>query len=666
MSIDLPHYPHYYDRFDPADNYERHLFLAGNVLQAAELNELQSAAMHRLQSVTNALMKEGDVLSGAIININAETGATTITGGAIYLRGAVRGIPAGTLTLPVIGTVSVGVYLVDLVVTELEDPRLLDPAVSYRNYQDPGAARLRVNGTWGYAGDGQPGDFYPVYKVEDGLLIGNVPPPQVDAIAQTVARYDRQSVGGYYVSSGMTVARLEDYEGLQVYSVAEGVARVGGEEIVRQHARRFYFDARPDIRNIENEPHLASGGTERITANWTPIHSIEDVSVLREETTSLTHGVSGSMDIIYAPDGLTQRTSIVNIVSCSQTIGETTTTYVKGVDYKLTNGRVDWSLAPTAPEGEPGVGDTYTCVFQYRDTYVPDPEDQDDTGLTVTGAVVGSEILLSYAWALPRYDLICLNATGDLVGVKGVSASFYPRVPAVPTGLLGLAVLEQRWDATSAVVNNAPRMVPMNQLNRMGQNIDTLFALIAEQRLTANLSQRDLPAKKGVFADPFLNDNLRDQGLAQTAATVNGELTLGVQATVFTHDLGAPMSLVSGDPVAVIDQPLRTGTHLINPYDTAIPLPAGVTLSPAVDEWEATTETWLSPITQRFQEPDLYARYGGFNTWQTSAEETVGSTTVAATYLRPIEVAFTVTHFNAGEELHTVLFDGLSVPFTSL
>lgn len=662
MSIDLPHY---YDRFDPTANYERHLFRAGNVLQSAELNEMQSAAMHRLQTVTNALMKEGDVLSGAIININADTGATTITGGAIYLRGAVRGIPAGTLTLPIVGTVSVGVYLVESILTEVDDPTLRDPAVSFRNYQDPGAARLRIDGVWGYAGDSQPGDFYPVYEVEDGLLIGNIPPPQVDAIAQTVARYDRQSVGGYYVSSGMAVSRLADYEGLQVYSVAEGVARVGGEEIVRQHARRFYFDAQPDTRDIENEPHLAAGGTERVVADWHPIYSIEDVSVLREETTSLTHGVSGSLDVIYAPDGTTQRASVVNIISCSQTVGEVTTTYVKGVDYQLTSGRVDWSLAPTAPEGEPGVGNTYTCVFQYRDTYVPELEDQDDTGLTVTGAVIGSEILLSYAWSLPRYDLVCMNTNGDLIPVTGISSTLYPRIPTVPPGMLGLAVLEQRWDATSTLVNNAPRMVPMNELNRMGQNIDTLFALIAEERLTANLSQRDLPAKKGVFADPFLNDNLRDQGLPQTAATVWGELTLGVAATVFTQDLGAAMTLVSGDPVAVINQPLRTGSSKINPYDTAIPLPAGVTLSPAVDEWDVSVDTWLSPITKRFQEKTLYGPVASTRTWITTEEDLLGTATAAATYLRPIEVGFTVTHFNAGEELQTVLFDGVSVNFTS-
>lgn len=660
MPINLANY---YDRFDAADNYEQHLFRAGNVLQSSELNEIQSAARHRLQRVTDALLKEGDVLSGAAINVDLATGATTVAGGALYLRGAVRGVPAGTLTVPTSGNVMVGVYLTTTIITELEDPDLRDPAVSFRNYQDPGAARLRIDAAWGHDSDNQSGDFYPVYRVEDGLVIGNTPPPEVDAMAQIVARYDRQSAGGFYVSSGMQVTRLSDTpEGKQVYSMAAGVARVGGEEIVRQHARRVVFAAQPDTRDIENEPHLALGGTERVTTDYHPIHAIEDLSVVRQETTTLTHGVSGSMDVIYAPDGVTQRTSVINIVSCVQ--GETT--YVKGVDYQLTAGKVDWSLAPTAPEGEPGVGNTYTCVFQYRDTYVPAAEDYDDTGFTVTGAVVGTEILASYAWALPRYDLICLSQRGDIQAVVGVSATQAPRMPDVPPGWLGIAMIRQNWDATTTVTNNATRMVPMNQLVRMGQNIDTLFALVAEERLALNLSQRDLPAQKGVFADPFLNDNLRDQGLTQTAATIAGDLTLGVVATVYPQSLAAPATLTPGATVAVVDQPLRTGSKKINPYDSFLPLPAGATLFPAMDEWIISRVNWLSPVSQVFQEPNIAGTYSHTDTWITEEEEDVTTTLTADRWLRPIDITFHLTGFGPGESLDTVTFDGLPVTFAGL
>lgn len=166
MSIDLDQY---YDRFDAADRYERHLFVAGNVLQSAELNELQSAAINREQRVADSLFPDGTILSGATLAVNPSTGAATITSGTLYLRGAVRTVAGASLTLATSGTVAVGVYLTETVVTWDDDADLLDPAVSADNYNDPGAARLRVTASWGFSGDGHSGTFYPVYSVVDGV-----------------------------------------------------------------------------------------------------------------------------------------------------------------------------------------------------------------------------------------------------------------------------------------------------------------------------------------------------------------------------------------------------------------------------------------------------------------------------------------------------------------
>lgn len=679
MPINLPHY---YDRFDATDHYERHLFRAGNVLQAAELNEVQSASMHRLQRVTDALFKEGDVLSGADIIVDLYSGATTITGGALYLRGAVRGVPAGALTVPTTGQVTVGVYLTETVITEVEDPNLRDPAISFRNYQDPGAARLQITGVWGYEGDGQTGDFYPVYHIEDGLLIGKTPPPQVDAVAQAIARYDRQSAGGYYVSAGMMVSRLADgAQGEQVYSMAAGVARVGGEEIVRQHARRVVYATQPTTRAVVNESHPASGGTETVASYFTPLHTATAVSVVRQATTVITHGVSGSLDEVV--DGGVVRTSVTAIVSITLA-NAPFTEYVAGQDYQLTASRVDWSLAGA----EPGAGESYTLVYQYRDTYVP--EAWTTTGVTVSGAVPGTEILLSYAWALPRFDLICLDMLGEIRVVTGIAATRQPRIPPVPSGMLGVAVLDQRWDERFRLINNAPRMVPMNELNYLGRRIDTLFALVAEERLALDLTQRDLPAKKGVLADPFRDEDFRDQGLVQTAAILAGDLTLGVAATVFEQTLAAPGMLTPTDATAVIDQPLRTGSMLVNPYDSFAPLPGTATLAPAQDFWVVNNTTWTSGITREFEGADyvndpyrrreMLIKFGKITGKETEEElialgylvvrtetrtrsetEVVSSAAGSVQTLRPIWITFTLTGFGPGEILQTVTFDGLSV-----
>ena len=697
----------YYDRFDPADQYERHLFRAGNVLQAAELNEVQSASFDRLQRATDVLFKEGDILSGAAIVVNKTTGVTQLGNGALYLRGAVRGVAPATLTVPVTGTIWVGVYLQEAIITELEDPDLRDPAVSFRNFQEPGAARLKITPRWGYEGDGQTGDFYRIYKIIAGELYTDPPPlPNIDAIKQTVARYDRQSTGGFYVANGLMVTRLADDSGRQIYSIADGVARVNGEEIVKQHATRLIFDPEPDARTVLLEPHVvttATGTNLRIDVNHAPIQVINDVAMVRVVTETLTHAAySGSLDALT-------KVPVVQILEVKQGA----TTYTANSDYKLTTDKVDW----TPGGAEPAPGSTYTVTYQYIDT-ATDPASPDETGFTVPGTItvaVGgnpaaqaklvkdSIVQVNYQWAMPRYDLICLDDSGQVVTVKGVAAPYYPRVPGVPKGLLSIAVVEQRWGAATRVINNGTRMVPMNELNAVNGRIDTLFALMAEERLALNLTQKDSTAKKGVFTDPFFDDDLRDQGLPQTAAIYTGVLTLGVVSTVHSQSLATPVTLDArviidtevtvGPEEIVISQPWRTSSMKINPYDAFSPLPGVAALSPAVDYWTDFQTNWLSPVARQFDEEiwtnpetrDYWIQYClnnrrcNMDQWIRShttvvsnevinqAEvEKVGTRYVALQHLRPIEVRFELTGFGAGEVLQTVRFDGAVVAFTGV
>lgn len=703
MTINLAQY---YDRFDVADHYERHLFRAGNVLQSAELNELQSAAFDRLQRATDVLFKEGDVLSGATIVVDKATGVTQLGNGALYLRGAVRGVPPATITIPVIGLVKVGIYLKETVITELQEPDLRDPAVSYRNYQEPGAGRLQVTLSWGYEGDGQEGDFFKIYEVLDGEVITDTAPPTVDTVAQTIARYDRQSTGGFYLSNGLTVTRLADEDGNQVFSMADGVARVNGQEIVKQHASRLVYAAVPDTRTVLLEPHLMSGATGedlRVDVNHQPIHAITDVAMIREVTETLTHGAfSGSLDAIT-------KTPVVQLLSVTQ--GETT--YTATTDYKLTADKVDWS-----PGGqEPAPGSSYSITYQYVDT-ATDPADADETGFTVPGTVqvavggnpaadaelvTGSIVQVSYQWSMPRYDLICLNDSGQIITVKGVSAPYRPRVPAVPKGLLNVAVIEQRWGVATRVINNGTRMIPMNELNAVNTRIDTLFALVAEERLALNLTQMDSTAKKGVFTDPFLDDDLRDQGLEQSGAIFDGELTLGVEAAVHSQTLSAPATLDArvlieidetvGPEELVISQELRTGSMKVNPYDAFSPLPGVAALFPAVDFWTDFQTNWLSPVTRQFSE-ELWTNPQTRDRWverclknkrcdldrwirnhttvvaneviNKAEVEKVGTRYVDLQTLRPIEVRFELAGFGPGEVLNSVFFDGQSVVFAEV
>lgn len=629
----------YYDRFDRSKNYDKHLFLAGRVLQSAELNEVQSGLQDRIQRVADVLFKDGDIINGAQIVVDAATGACTCQSGAVYIRGAVRGVPTGSLTIATTGVVQVGVYLVENVVTELEDPALRDPAVGVRNYQEPGAQRLQIVPTWGFAGDGNLGEFYPVWTVEDGNVLSKEPPPNIDAVSAAIAAYDRQSTGGSYIVSGLRVSVQADLgTGEQVYSVQEGEARVNGKAVALGTALREVYASTPDLRRITSEPHLSStASAQRINVDRTPIDSIISAQITAEKTVTVTHGAfTGAMDTL--PD-----TSILSIESVSQGA----TTYVQGTDYKLTAGQVDWSLAGD----EPAPGSTYSVTYRYITSVTPTAVDE--TGFTVTGAISGTLVQVTYDAALPRYDRLCLTPDGTLQWIKGISADYYPVAPDVPDSLLLLATVYQTWfdGVTRSIRNDGVRAVPMSEIEDIRDSVLDLYDLVSQQRLQIDASSRSAAATKGLFVDPFRNNNQRDAGQTQNAVTQRGLLTIPISESV------AAMPATGGKPVTLtfnhgfeLQQTLRTTTMKVNPYMSFDPLPAAVTLSPAVDNFVTNTTQWAQSLF-----------LGSGNTQSLLRNEQIGSAVIAEYNLRQINVTFSLSGFGPGENLNQVIFDGVDV-----
>ena len=168
-----------------------------------------------------------------ILNGSGANNATAESG-VMYIEGAMRGVPSRTFTVPMTGTVTVGVYLIYGLVTPTEDPDILDPAVGLQNYSEPGAYRLSKTPQWGY--DGQPSPpgssaFFPVYEVVDGVIQPKDSPPDINAISMAIARYDVQSTGSHYVANGMAVKQMADDAGQQVFLIDAGTARIGGKEV---------------------------------------------------------------------------------------------------------------------------------------------------------------------------------------------------------------------------------------------------------------------------------------------------------------------------------------------------------------------------------------------------------------------------------------------------
>lgn len=635
----------YHNRHDPAKNYERLLFVGKVGVQAPEFNELQSGIYDHVKNIADTLFKDGDVAKDGRVVVNPDTGQATCEAGLVYLNGKVRHVPAKSLQLPLQGVVAVGVYLQSSVVTALEDPSLLDPTRTTRNYNQPGAARLKVQAVWGYANDGQTGDFYPVYTVDNGILLAKDPPPNLDSVTQAIARYDRDSAGGDYVVSGLQVAIAPDSpSGEQMYTVTAGRAHVNGHAMELGTSRRIVYAAVPDSRTITGEPQLSSGpAAQRVNLAFGPVAVIEEVRITKESVPiTLTHGsYAGAMDLL-------PETSVLDILEVKQGA----TTYVKGTDYKLTAGKTDWSL----PGAEPAPGSTYTVVFRYIEAVTPTAVDE--SGFTVEGAVAGTLIETTYQQKLPRYDCLVTSDAGELTWVKGVAADYNPQVPAVPPGLLLLATVHQTWTIARQVINSGNRMMPMAELSLLRSDIDAVMAQLAELRLVSNAQTREAGAKKGLLVDPFVNDSVRDAGTAQTAVTVGGMLTLPITATAHAlpSDVAGRTALAS-TLVSILEQPLRTGSMKVNPYLAFDPIPAAAALTPAVDQWTDVISTYADPVTERFT-----VGAGNRSSVSTSTSDVLLSSSLSRKeYLRQIDVQFRLSGFGGNETLATVRFDGLAV-----
>jgi hypothetical protein len=308
----------FYNRFDKTKNYEKTMFLAERGLQSAELNEIQEYANSRISGIGDAIFADGDVISGASCIVDSDTGAVIIEPGRIYLRGAVRDIGETTFTIPTDRSVVIGVWYDEKTVTELEDSTLRDPAVGTRNYQEPGAARLKSVLTWDFKATGiastDKGEFYPVYSVENGVLIQNAPPPQLNAVQTAIARYDRESNGSYVVN-GLNVTYLKTEENEQTFIVSEGKAHVDGYEIELPHSLRVRLQKNPDIQAIESDPYTfqpEENGIMTLILNRTPISEVAKVDATIEKTITMTHGsYTGCSDAI--PD-----TAVLEIVQINQ------------------------------------------------------------------------------------------------------------------------------------------------------------------------------------------------------------------------------------------------------------------------------------------------------------------------------------------------------------
>lgn len=678
----------YYDRSLTGKYYDSHVFIAGNILQSAEMNEIQSQARFQLRGIADALFKDGDIVRDCrAIVLN---GLATLESGAIYLAGQVRGIATGSVVVPATGTISIGVWLVTTVLTADDDKTLNDPASGQRGYNQPGAYRMQRTPIWGLSTDTRTVDdqFYPVYWVDDGQLRAKEPPPNLDSVTQAIARYDVDSNGSNYVVSGMNVSRMDDAGTDFVFNVDAGRARVNGYGISLNTARRLHQTFTPNYVTIDSEPFAppANGGTGIYSVSRPPIKDIQKLQVTRNVVEEVTRGQQAD-----GRDTLAQASAIrinsIYIPGASPSDPHQTE-YVKGTDWNYGKGAtgndlygvIDWSLGGV----EPAAGARYSVDYDYIDANAT-PTSWTETTVTIDNIAKNGTVLLTYRSMLPRIDRLVIDEKGVFSWILGVATNNNPIPPAVPTNVLALAQLSHTWysGGTNAkrnldsVITDSVHVVSMSDIEGMNQRMDTLTEMIAQLNLVSDVNTRDNTAKRGLFVDPFTSERNRDASFTQSAAVTANSLQLPIKGpdstgaitalSIPTQDVATPLTCAYTIET-VLGNEARTGDMKVNPYLAFSPFPAQITLSPAIDRWVRTETNWLSAETRYFT-TTVYAPWsfqlGIHGTTQTTGKTTnnelVSSSTRDDEYLRQIDVAFTVTGFAPNEELTEVTFDNLIV-----
>ncbi|UNE54168.1 DUF4815 domain-containing protein [Bartonella machadoae] len=612
-------------------------------IQSGELNEMQTIIRGRHNRLGRLVAKEGDRVerADAFVNKNAKT--VTLTEGKIYIAGDIFPVSEAVLNaVSMVGRLEIGVKLQKTWITHEDDPELLGQVPGTLAQGEPGAARETAKLVWALKEDGQQGTFFPVYILQDGILIDQKSPSLLEPAMQAIATYDRAH--GHYIVSGCRVTALGPNNGCQVFSIQEGEANINGFKRKRLAALRHEEREEFSTSVVPSETHVFApqkGKTSfTFKSYYAPIADIHSLLLTKEKTVTVTRGA-----VVAGRDGVPDK-SITSFLKVTQGNKE----FKEGTDFKKTGDTIDW-----APVGdEPRPGSSYTVTYRYRAQVTADKVTAQE--ITVSGGAQGGDIIVSYTYKLPRIDRIGLNTGGSVVYIKGISAD-QPMAPSVPEDVLSLATITNSWLDTPLVVNDGTRVAPYDEMWRYFQRVLSLDRLMQLERIKSNVDSKEPVAKKGMFADPFLDDSYRDEGFTQTGAVGNGILQLAIDPTFYTAPLKAPVTLDWTNEV-IIAQELTTACEKINPYQNFAPLPGTVTLTPATDFWHEQRTDWLSSVTNQLNM--------GWNRGRTIRntevrDDLINTHQEQIDFLRQITLGFKIEGFGKGEILDTLTFDGVNV-----
>jgi len=569
----------YYNRFDPNKNYKKIRFLDSRFIQSAEQNEMQEYIRYDIKALAGSIFEDGGILEGGGISLVGSI--AKVEQSTIYYGGYSVNIPPKEIEISLIDTVVIGSAIRESVVTFKDDIGLLNPAVGTAGFHDEGAERVKVSGRWCMQSEVAEDEvFYPTFTFIDGILqsVKKIA-PELDGARKIVARYDYDSNGSYVVDGLVVSFDRDDIQDKEhILSISKGNAHVNGNELIFEYDQKTRVSFALDTHEVIAEPQTFVGDG-RYSLRHTPIASISRVIGVVESVESVTHGgYAGVKDIL-------SNSPVISITQISQ--GETV--FVAGRDFVQNGDFVDWSLGGD----EPSSGSTYEVQYKYQESF--ENIEHDSSGFDLSGLSVGSQFSVNYKYYLKRKDVVVLTKDGSFKILRGKSDEFAPKAPKNSIGL-ALATVEVAFGETPKIELEYNRITNNAEILQMREQIDILSYNIAKLSLDYNARKIDPTLdKKEIFIDPFVDEDLRDLGIEQSAIIFDGMLFPNINFVEHSFNMGRELFLDRVSTTNIVEQKARTGARKINEYIEA-PVPTNsIEISPATYRWIADSRlvwTW--------------------------------------------------------------------------
>lgn len=231
-------------------NWESVVFLPGRGLQSSELNELQEILAFHQERLGRTLFKDGDIVSGCSITIDAQDKKAIIEDGKIFIRGRVREIKGAVLPIDGVGVEKIGILVTERYVDASEDSVLLDPAQNWPGYATAGALRKIIELSW--VKDAP--DMVVVYELLNGFVVKSFVGTQYSELEKRLAiRTD--DIAGDVVVSGLNLSVFPHKirRDKLVFCISGGKAYVSGFEVLKLDSLEWEEDTAKDTYTIQAE-----------------------------------------------------------------------------------------------------------------------------------------------------------------------------------------------------------------------------------------------------------------------------------------------------------------------------------------------------------------------------------------------------------------------------